>query len=270
MKNLILLICLITLFSASPVLIFGCSILVGQPTKFIPNEYLFVGKVVGFTENFEPEITKSQKDKVLRDGSSSISLEKRLEIFKNSYTSSALVVEVIHSVYSPKKLTETVLVFPFNLKGPCSYRGWRKKDLIKNFPIGSKINVMATESEIFQNKELPQELKLEVRMNQTISPTRILGNEFDSSFSAETDYQSLVEPRKYVGKTNFDFELRKEFVRLEFEKPEDRVKTLERLAYFPDFIGYQYIIKNYLGENDPDSSRLLNLRKRFEEEFLKK
>ncbi len=259
---------LLTLFFSSTN-IFACSLMVGEPTRLNPSDYIFVGKVIGYTEETKPNLSEDRIKGIKRKYTNEEKSAKIIESIEKNLTSAAIIVELDTPIHLPEKSAKYFEVYPLNMYGPCYYSGRSKTKLEEVFPINSKVNVIAQKSTLFGNTEKTDRLELITQTYQQLSLTKSLGNEFDSSLNAETDYKSLFEPRKYINGKVLKFELQKEFVRMEFGNKETRIKTLERLVYFPLNIYFYQIAKNYLEETDSNFQKLINLRNKFEKENFK-
>lgn len=247
---------------------YACSLIVNEPTRLVPSDYIFVGKVVGYTEEVKPNLTEKKLNELREEYKNEKELEKIIKSIEKNFVSSALIIELDTTIYLPEKTEKRFEVYPLNMDGPCYYSGKIKARIAKVFPIGSRINVVAQKSMMFQKASLSEDLKLETGITHHLSLTQISGNEIDSSLNAKTDYKALFEPQKYLKGYVLQFELQKEYVRMEFGDKKTIFQTLERLIYFPDNLNYYQITKNYLGEDDSGFHRLINLRNKYVEENL--
>jgi hypothetical protein len=215
----------------------ACSLALPPIIKFNPNEYVFTGRVVGLLGPFQ--------SKRLRD---------------NAW---GLQIEPMDAVNLPDRPTRYFEVIPFELWADCSLGGTDKEKLVKYYPVGSKVKVIARKAKLLPNPTAPGDVRLE------ISPYvwgDISRNSYDdgtqmADSKSVFDYKAykMVTPDQYV--SDFmpfldargalpDFELRKDLLRLETNKSRgDRITILERLMYYPICCGglsYYGVTEHYL------------------------
>lgn len=242
--------------------IFSCSVLTAPPTRFYSNEFVFVGRVVGHLEFGETEISSDNDNKKMKTRRESIELEK---IKKNNLIASSprVIIEVETEINLPEKPKKYFEYHTIGIDGICLMKFFSKSEIQKRFPVGMKVNVIGYKSPFNKFDVNDENIKLNSKFIGTISENKLLGNEFDSSALAETDYSALIEPKKHLSKYTLDFELRKELKRLEFGNKEERLKILERLVYFPVWIHFNGILKNYLSWKNPNFQKLQDRRSNF-------
>lgn len=216
---------------------YACSLALPPIVKFNSHEYVFTGRVVGL-------VGPSQS--------------KRFR--GNAW---GLQIEPIDAVYLPKKPMRYFEVFPFELWADCSIAGTKKEQLVKYYPIGSNVKVIARKSKLLPNAAVGTDVRLEISpyvwgdisRNSYEDGTPITDSR--SVFNYKT--YKMVTPGQYV--SDFmpfldargglpDFELRKDLLRLETTRSRtDRITILERLMYYPICCGglsYYGVTEHYL------------------------
>lgn len=236
------------LFLFLPSFAYSCSLAVPRITKFNAYEYVFGGKVIGYT--------KPLKSQSIVDPAVGLTVEAN---------------EILYSPKSPKKYFE---VFPYDLGADCSTMGKSRQELSGEFPVNSKVRVIAVESFYFPNQINQENLRLEVPVGEHLSVVR-----FDSlSAELKTSVHSIFDYRKVSLKDSriydvLNFELRKDLHRLEFSlQDSDRQKILERLIFYPSVydIDFETLIKNYIKSNiENEREKLIQQRENFEKEKQK-
>jgi len=231
-----------------PSVAYCCSLSIPRITKFNAYEYVFGGKVIGYT--------KPLKSQSIVDPAAGLIVEAK---------------EILFSPKSPKKYFE---VFPYDLGADCSTIGKGRQELSEEFPVNSKVRVIAVESFYFPNQINQENLRLEVSVGEHLSVVR-----FDNlSTELKTSVQSIFDYKKASPKNSqiydvLDFELRKDLHRLEFSlRDDDRQKILERLVFYPSIydIDFEMLVKNYIKSNiENQREKLIQQRENFEKEIQK-
>lgn len=211
---------------------FGCSISVSQNPHFDPEQYVFIGEVIG-VETIEYESNKFKGNAV------------------------GLKIKVSENIYSPT-ITPIYRVFPLRLIPSCGL--WSDdKQILADFPIGSEVRVIAKKLTTLKNSSDSEVTRLETSIYNRGSITRN-----DLSEPLHTYAALLFDYRSYIGRQHqtasdyafsaadynlLEFELRKDLIRLESAKSEtDKMSVLERLIFHP-FVDLPAIVKTYL-KND--------------------
>lgn len=200
-------------------------------TKFDPSEYIFIGEVVDMVGPTQPK-----------------------HVVGDAW---GIVVRLQREVFLPVRPSNNFEVFPYERESDCSLVGWSKEELIKSYPIGTRVRVAGK-----------KEMAVEVTSgNIRLSPShlRIVRTDLSSKVLAEREYDYETYDRKdYILP---DFELRKDLLRLSKTKSEARrIAILERLAYYaPQILDYPGIIRNHL-KNEKVAQAL---EKKWEDRMLK-
>jgi hypothetical protein len=236
MKSIGILLILAALCFLSAKATFGCAVItVPSLTRFNASEYVFIGKVVG--------------------------VAGPIESTKFHGKAWGVKVQVTEEVYLPSKVTEYFEVFPFDLESDCRDKGWSSERLLRYFPLGSSVKVVAKESKYSPSKFVGGNIRLEILPDNLGSVSRNSREDGTTISSADSvfDYKTYL-PDNPCGMTEDDypayeanlrtpdFELRKDLLRLNAAKNEtQRVKILERLIYLPSPSDeFTQIAKHYL------------------------
>ncbi len=208
-KHLSLLLLFVVLLSEVS---WGCSLAVKPVTKFDPSEYIFIGEVIDIVGPRQPKY-------VIGDAW-------------------GIAVRVEGEVFLPKKPVNNFEVFPYKLESDCSWVGWSKEELLKSYPIGSRVRVIARE-------EIAVE-RLSVNIRLSPISLGIATNDYDAEVLVNREYDYKTYDRRDYSLP--DFELRKDLLRLSKTRSEARrIAILERLVYYPPLIiDYSAIVKNHI------------------------
>jgi hypothetical protein len=217
--------------------LYACSLAIPPIVKFNPNEYVFTGRVVGI-------VGPSQSKRFSREGW-------------------GLQIELNDVVYLPRTPKRYFEVYPFDLWADCSLAGTAKEELVKYYPIGSSVKVIARKAKLLSTPLAEGDLRLEI---SPYSWSEISRNYLDdgteiSDARSVFDYHAykMITPADYV--SDFmpfldakvalpAFELRKDLLRLETNKlRSDRITILERLMYYPigGPLSYYGVTEHYAG-----------------------
>lgn len=225
------------LFSQSA---FGCTLAVQPFMKFDPSEYVFTGQVIGIVGPFESKIFRQK--------------------------AWGLQIKVGEKVYLPQTPAEYFEVFPFQLWADCSTVGTAGEELLKYYPVGSSVKVIAKIAKLLPGRLPGGNIRLEILPGTWSDISRNHYEDGRQMADAQSvfDYKSFrqVTPADYV--SSFmpfldakgalpEFELRKDLLRLNGAKSRNqRVRILTRLLYYPSCCGggeYYGITKHYLGDS---------------------
>jgi hypothetical protein len=228
-----LVICLIAACSLRQSTSFGCSLVIPPVSRFDAEQYVFIGEVVDVVGPFKSEDNKAEGE------------------------AWGLRVKVSGKVYLPTSPANYFEVFPYHLTPSCGLAGRSKEELLKYYPVGSQIRVIAKESTLLGSKLSEGDVRLEVSVYNRGSVVR---NAEPSLTTAEAvyDYGKYVEQKwdsegnRSGFESNYylpDFELRKDLLRLEEATSEsEKISVLERLLSFPHVypIDYSEIAASYV------------------------
>lgn len=241
--------CVLLVSIIAPPTSWGCSLAVPPVKGFDPGEYIFTGEVISIVGPFE---SKKFRGKAW-----------------------GLKVKVEDAIYLPKAPASYFEVFPYELWADCLTAGTSKEELEKDYPVGSKIKVIAKEAKLLPGMLSGGNIRLE---DLPSSPGSVSRNYYEdgrqmTSARPVFDYRNYKEvaPADYVrDSTPFlnahvrlpEFELRKDLLRLRNAKSEaERVKILERLLYYPErwSLDFGKIAKDYVKK--PETLKALNDRR---------
>jgi hypothetical protein len=227
-KILLLPLVLVTL----PSFLFACSLYKEPKAKFDRELYIFIGEVIGYTDE-----------------------HKSKRFFKNA---SGLKVKVLENVYLPQESNNFFEVFPLDITSDCRKPiGFSNADLQEDYPINSKIRVIASAPWHLPNKNKSGQLILEVNY-----PRYIYRNDLENQFSTTTNSIFNYADLKDYYYDYFEFELLKDLKRLEeSSSDEEKIKIFERLICLPkDWIDFEASVQHYI-VNPEMRLTLINKRK---------
>ncbi len=215
--------------------VLGCSLLLKPLAKYDPNEYLFTGKVVGYTEpRIMPESGHWGTDS------------------KYQRVTYGLIVELKEEIHLPKKPGSYFEIFEFGIGGLCELRPVKLEYLEKNFPITTEVRVNAKTTDYFKD-EIPSGI---VRLSTVSTHSLLIGN-VDSKGNPLTTAESVYKYESFKSTNGFSedpylpmFELKKDLLRLNQSKTQkDKDEILERIVYFPPkyiwMVDIEEIIRNH-------------------------
>lgn len=210
---------------------YGCTLAGKSATKFDPNEYVFIGKVIGYTDAVAYDHKKANGSV---EPVSSTSLASRP---LTDYVNYGLVVEATESVHMPSKAT-TFEIFEYWLRADCLVTGVSKNHFRDKFPIGSEVRIVSRKAE-FVAAGLNGYTRLENKLDEDHSLTTNTLGDGTRATSANSifDYSThtYVDGRDSLDKYLLPaFELRKDLLRLSKSKTdEERRSILDRIYRAP-------------------------------------
>ncbi len=231
MKRLV--ICVALIFVGLGQSSYGCTLMGKTLSRFDDSEYVFIGKVAGYT------MPVGFDEKRANNSVEPLSYTHVDQSKKAPMETVGLVVKVLESVYLPKTPTENFEIFLFDLMADCSIRGKTVEDLMRLFPTGLEIRVVAKQSEFVERSSGQKNLRLEVRPSE---PNSIISN-VEKNGSRLTSSSSVFSYKDYTYDMDSDsdskyllpaFEARKDLLRLErAETQPDRNSILDRIFHAP-------------------------------------
>jgi hypothetical protein len=261
MKELVTTFISILILGSSTVL--ACVLAGKSTTKFDPEEFVFIGTVVGYTDAVHFDSRKA-------NGSiSPISATGVDSPETTGFVTYGLIIEVTESVYLPTKAS-TFEVFEYELRADCLVTGVSKGSFLYRFPVGSEVRVISKKAVFVPEDKAPFRIRLENRLAEDHSislNTDPVGRRVTSA-SSIFDYKNFDrEPgRDWVGRSLLPaFEIRKDLLRLsKAEKIESRNAILDRILHAPHSHGIDHggIFKDNTGSESE--------YRRYFEAYLKK
>jgi hypothetical protein len=241
--------------------IFGCSIKQSLISKFDKTEYVFIGEVIGYTEPIEFQY----KNKAFFENK---------DWYKEDYKyASGLIVKVKESVYLPKTPKTYFEVFPLKIDSACFTLGISKSELKKKFPINLEISVVIGEATSFPHVLENGNFRLEYKFasSNVIASNVDKNNKHLTSASSIFEYSQLDKDFNVLNTFPFDFEVRKDLLRLQLSKTQsEKDIIINRLLQNPTLaIDYLELLKTNI-ENQSEVLRLYEKRLRFENDFYLK
>ena len=197
-----------------------------------PAEYLLFGSVKGYEEANLP----AEASAAIFDG-------------RNGF---GIVIEVSESIHTPLPVKKVYEVFPIGNGSDCRFAGLSRNEIEKQFPIGSKVRVIAHEALYFKNASKSGQIRLETLSFSTSgiwlntdsngNPSVTKKSVFDYSGASYSSEKGIEVLRLAF------FEARKDLWRLLKSKTqEERNQILDRLIAFPPdasfFIDFNRLLK---------------------------
>jgi len=171
-------------------------------TEFDSDEYIFIGKVVGF-----------------------VGPQKLKYVAGDAW---GVLVEPSETVNSPRRAANYFEVFPLQNESDCSLIGTSQQMLAQGYSIGSKVLVIAKESKF--DPAPGGNLRLEISPFGQRLIARTEAKEDSISATSIYDFRAHTDTRGALAR----FEMRKELLRLRKASSEhEKEVVLRRLAYFP-------------------------------------
>ncbi len=255
MKNIItIFFSLLTIFLLQSSVSFACSLGLKPLSGFDSKEYIFTGEVVGFVGSFESD--------------------------KFRQKAWGLKVKIDGAVNLPKKPANYFEIVPYELWADCSTAGTSEEKIVKEFPFGSKVKIIAKEAEILPSTLSDGNIRLEILPGSlgNISRNYFENGKLMTSSELVFDYKAYrrITPDDYT--ESFmpfldaqvllpEFELRKDLLRLTNAKTEtERISILERLVYYPECCDFDFdkLVREYV-TNSKTQKSLLKKRKKWDE-----
>ena len=263
---------------------YACTIAGKSLPKFDPNEYVFIGQVVGFTElvDFDEREKGSQLEPM-----SSTSMGN----WPNPRKTVGIKVRMTEAVHVPRKPAEYFEIYVYDLGADCSIRGSSLVSLKSAFPEGSEVRVISRDAIFVTNPTNPGTIRLEDRPGEmgSIALNTLRKGERMTTATSVFDYKSYSYDMNRDTDSKYllpSFELRKDLVRLESSRsPVERRAILKRLFDLP--VGSDLDLKSafdtyaasqqeadelydsYLRQSDPEFYELHKVLKRVTDELLK-
>lgn len=245
--------CSLMLFVMQTGVSVGCQFGLPVVRDFNRNEYIFIGEVIGLAGPFESH--------------------------KFSPQAWGLKIKVIDPINLPKTTASYFEVIPYDSWSDCTTAGTSEEDIIRDFPTGSKVKVIAERAKLLSNKLDGGNIRLEILPDSLGSISR---NYYDDG-RALTSSQSVFDYKAYrrifasdswngsdqslyAQRALPEFEMRKDLLRLRNAlNEEQRISILEKLIYYPECcdLDFNRIINKYV-KNRQARDSLLQKRETWE------
>ena len=254
-KSLVFLIVSAAIF-LSPIDVGACTLSRKSLSKFDDQEYVFIGKVVGFTD---PVVFDERKAAGRIDPISSTSLPSQTK----QKTSVGLKVRLTESVYTPKAATDFYEIYIYDLWADCSIGGKTVAKLAIAFPIGAAVRVIARKATLLTEPAKAGTIRLEDYPAELGS----VALNSDSKTDRMTTAKSVFNYKSYTYDMNADsyskyllpsFEIRKDLFRLSTSKTQnERNAIFDRLFHAPRHsdLEWQTVFETY-AESQSEADRL--------------
>lgn len=211
----------------------GCTLAAKSLSKFDESEYVFIGKVVGYTDVVTFDENRANNSVEPMSATNMVHSDKKPR------ETVGLIVKIVENVYLPKVPVEHFEIFPYDLMADCSIGGKSIDDLKRLFPTDAEIRVIAKESEFIPKATNKGTIRLEERPSE---PNSIAIN-IDKKGLRMTTSLSVFSYKDYSYDMNSDsdskyllpaFEIRKDLLRLKTSKTQvERNSILDRLFHVP-------------------------------------
>ena len=233
MKKVRPILCLLTfLLTLSPHPSFGCVDVKIRISRFPSPFYIFIGEVTGYTGE----------------------LKSKRFLDKKTY---GLKIKVLETVNLPKRSEDFFEVFPQRGLNCNLAAAYPLKELRRDYPINSKVRVIAIEDKFFPRQNETGQIRSEAPILALNVRRNDLKNSSQTTAGSIFDYSKGKKDDSGI----LEFELYKDLLRLEkAESENEKVKILERLVFFPgELLDFDEAVKFYL--TDPETrERMINKR----------
>ena len=225
--------------------VYGCTLFKETVSKFDPSEFIFIGKVVGYTGPVEFDGQKA-------NGSlkpMSLTYVDRIE--EPRFVTYGLVVEAVESVHLPIK-SNHFEIFEYTLGADCLVQGVSQFYLPDHYPLNSEVRVISKRASLLLGKSKALSIRLENRLTEDGSIALNIDHQGKRMTSADTifDYKAYSYDMNRDSDSKYllpVFEIRKELFRL--SKLKDQVlrnQILDRIFHAPsNDISHGEIFKNH-------------------------
>lgn len=209
----------------------ACTLAGKSLLKFDPNEYVFIGVVVGFTE---PADFDERKGTELQPFSSS-----NVGNWPNPRKTVGMKVRLTEAVHVPKKPADYFEVYEYDLGADCSTRGVSPEKLKTAFPLGSEVRIVSREAVFLSQPTIAGAIQLENRPGEmgSIALNVLPGGRRMTTATSPFDYKSYSYDMNRDSDSKYllpSFEVRKDLLRLEsLHSPAERRVILNRLFDVP-------------------------------------
>lgn len=216
--------------------------LYNQISSFDDSEYIFIGKVVGYT-------TPIKFDRELETTKGLKKIEKQ-----NFLQTSGLIVKVKESVILPTVPKGNFEVFIYGMNPQCLQLGIQANELQRSFPVNSEVLVVANEPLNVPQKTENNNFRIEIRFwsNSFVALNSKNGVEHLASANSIFDYKLTLSDKPYRTDTYFSskyFDIRKDLLRLKKAKNlAERKDILERIVFLnnsPTVLDSYKLFRNY-------------------------
>ena len=226
--------------------VYGFLLVKKSVTKFDPDEFIFIGTVIGYTG---PTVFVGQKANNSIDPVSA-TFVNRSE--KPKFITYGLVVKVNESVYLPVE-SDLFEIFEYSLDADCLVQGISQVDLQDEFPLNSEVRVISKKAVLVAPTPSDRKVRLENRLTEDGS----IALNADKNDHRMTSADTIFDYKAYSYDMNRDsdskyllpiFEIRKELFRLSRLKDQrSRNEILDRIFFAPvaHDIDHGGIFKNY-------------------------
>lgn len=225
---------------------YGCSFSKKSTEKFDPDEFIFMGTVIGYTGPAEFDGGKANGSISHISGTFLNQSEKLV------FITYGLVVKPTESVYMPFR-SELFEIFEYSLRADCLVQGVSETELRDRFPLNAEVRVISKKATLVGK---PNDFRI-VRLENRLTEDGSTALNFDRNGNRMTSADSIFDYKTYSYDMNRDsyskyllpiFEVRKDLLRLSRLTDQNlKNQILDRIFYAPvaHDIGHGGIFKNY-------------------------
>lgn len=215
MKILFFTILFLSTFAVSSV--YSCTLLITPISDFDKSEYIFIGEVIGYTN--EIKFNQNLEGYIESDDSYRVSLAQ----------ANGLIIRVKEAVNLPKIPKTHLEIFPYGLGAMCENLGASQLDLKRDYPKNSEVLVVAREAKALPHTLTEGNYRLEIGAGSKdfVILNRIFSIPKLTTVETFFDYKRNTDSYAALG-----FEIRKDLLRLEkAEDKKERNKIFKRISY---------------------------------------
>ena len=211
--------------------VYACSMMYKPPVKFDSTEYIFTGKIVGYTGALMSD-----------------SLHRSFQ---------GLFIEVVDPVYLPKIPTGFFEIIPYEIGSACELTTYDEKSFKMRYPLGAISRIVGKETKYITSDIPPGNIRLDINpfnmffLSENFNEPAILFSTPHSSYDYRYACRDSIESFKkllplYDSQTSndllisfgnqFHYELRKDLYRLSIALSDtDKTKIIKRLLFFTKY-----------------------------------
>ena len=237
-----------------------CTTIYKPPIKFDSTEYIFIGKVINYTE----------------------------PLFSDSLGRSfqGLIVEIVEPVYLPKNPVGFIKVVPYVLGAACDLTTWDRKSFEQQYPVGTELRIVGKESVFIKNENPSDNIILDINpynmftLSMNFKEPAILFSTKSSIYDYR--YVCIDSNKSFFNKLSlndsndsdklrlsfqnqYHYELRKDLYRLSIADS-DKSEIIKRLFSFSSYSKKDFleIINSNIEDSTIKEELMLLMPKRFE------
>jgi photosystem II stability/assembly factor-like uncharacterized protein len=231
MKKLFFCLAGLFLFNQNINSVYACSMIYKPPVKFDSTEYIFTGRIIGFT------------GALISD-----SLHRSFQ---------GLIIEIVDPVYLPKTPSGFFEIIPYELGPACELTTWDENSFKMVYPLEAVLRIVGKETKYLKNNIPPGNIRLDINphdlfdLSENFNEPVILFSTHSSTYDYRYACRDSIESFQkmlpiYDSKTSenllisfanqFHYELRKDLYRLSIAPSDsDKSVIIKRLLLFTKY-----------------------------------